>query len=663
MNSMMYTGWIDHTRHQPVYHHLRYRLYVYGIDLGDLDRLDRRLPLFGYNRFRPATINDRDYLDQGPGTIPDKLKRLVEADLPETTLRRIVLVTSPRYFNYVFNPVSFYYCFDAGERFAAAVVEVNNTFGERHVYVLPNPNGSGFPATFEARKQFHVSPFNRVEGIYRFSFGDIRRELDIRIELWRDQQLAFDARLKGTPVPLKPLTHLKVMASQPLIPHLSIPRIYWQAARLKFQRQLTYHPKPIPVSPNTIKRNPPTPIQRQCMKMVFRVLEAARVGSLKVILPGHESRTFGDLRSDRPVILRINDYGFFWRVATAGDIGFGEAFMAGEWESDDVTGVVRFFIRNRETIKDGRFRSTVLAKAVDLAVHLARSNTLPGTRRNIRRHYDLSNAFFKTFLDPTMLYSCGLFETPEDSLETAQINKIRRLIEMTRIQPGDHVLDIGCGWGGFAIEAARRTGCRVTGITVSRAQHLEATRRVRAAGLSNRITIRLIDYRKLRGRFDKIVSIEMLEAVGHRFFGTFFSACDRLLAPNGLVALQTITIPDPDYDRYRREVDWIQKHIFPGGLLPSVAILTQAMANHSALTVERLDNIGIHYAKTLRHWRQRFVEKEERVADLGFDKTFRRKWLYYLSSCEAGFAERVLGDVQMLLTRPGNSSLPADTSP
>lgn len=201
---MMYTGWIDHTRHQPVYHHLRYRLYLYGIELGELDHLDRHLPLFGYNRFRPATINDRDYLDQGPGTIPGKLKRLIDTDVPEVTLGRIVLVTSPRYFNYIFNPVSFYYCFDAGDRLAAAVVEVNNTFGERHVYVLPNPNGNGFPATFETRKRFHVSPFNRVEGIYRFSFGDIRRELDIRIELWRDQQMAFDARLKEAPFPLRP---------------------------------------------------------------------------------------------------------------------------------------------------------------------------------------------------------------------------------------------------------------------------------------------------------------------------------------------------------------------------------------------------------------------------------------------------------------------------
>lgn len=660
MKSKIFVGHVEHTRLLPVHHQLKYRVYVYGIDLSELEALDRRLPLFGYNRFRPTAINDRDYLDPRTERISDKLRRWVESEVPGASIRRMILVTSPRYFNYVFNPVSFYYCYDADERLIAAVTEVNNTFGERHVYVLPTQNGRHYPARFEAEKRFHVSPFNTVTGRYHFSFSDIRKELDINIELWRNRERTFHAKLRGRPLALTPLNHLKTLVTHPLIPHLTIPRIYWQAARLKFQKHLTYHPKPVPVSSRTIRKNPPTPIQRQCMRFLLKALESATKGRLLLRLPGGRPFDFGDLSEKKPVQLRINDYRFFSRVVKGGDIGFGEAFMAKEWDSDDVTGVVRFFIRNRDTIRDGQFRSTLPAKAVDAVMHFARRNTLVGSRRNIRRHYDLSNAFFETFLDDTLAYSCGIFEHPADSLETAQRNKLHRLMDMARIGPEDHVLEIGCGWGAFAVEAVRRTGCRVTGITVSKAQYDYTLERVRRAGLSDRIEIRLEDYRRVQGRFDKIVSIEMLEAVGHKYFGTFFNCCDRLLKTDGLMALQVITIPDQHYDRYRKECDWIQKHIFPGGLLPSLTVLTQAMTDRSSLMVEKAENIGIHYARTLRRWRKRFKSNEDRVIRLGFDDTFRRKWIYYLASCEAGFAERVLGNLQMLVTREGNRRLPSD---
>lgn len=661
MKSKIYTGTVEHVRYAPVRHELNYRVYVYGIDLSELGALDRRLPLFGHNRLRPVALNDRDYLDQRQEPIADKLYRYLESDAPDAAVSRIVLLTSPRYFNYVFNPVSFYYCFDPAERLAVVVVEVSNTFGERHVYVLPNTNGNGYPAQFETQKQFHVSPFNTVEGHYRFSLADIDRELDIRIELWREGEKTLQARLWGHPRPLTPLNHLRILATRPAIPHLTLPRIYWQAARLKFQRKLTYHPKPIPISDRTIRQSPPSPVERQSMKWILRALEATRFGALVIRLPDGRIHRFGSEDDDRAVELRVTDYRFFTRVAWGGDIGFGEAFMAGEWESDDPTAVVRFFIRNRDTIQDGRSRTTVVARALETAAHFVRRNSLTGSRRNIRRHYDLSNAFFETFLDPTLTYSCGIFSKPDDTLETAQHNKLNRIMDLAMIGPDDHVLEIGCGWGGFAIEAVRRTGCRVTGITISEAQQRRAVERVRSAGLSDRIDIHLTDYRHLRGRFDKIVSIEMLEAVGHRYFGTFFRCCDRLLKPDGLMALQVITIPDQHYQRYRRERDWIQKHIFPGGLLPSLTALTQAMTHHSRLTVERVDNIGIHYAWTLRHWRERFLASEGQVARLGFDRTFRRKWLYYLASCEAGFAERVLGDLQIRIARPGSRQLPPDT--
>jgi cyclopropane-fatty-acyl-phospholipid synthase len=250
-----------------------------------------------------------------------------------------------------------------------------------------------------------------------------------------------------------------------------------------------------------------------------------------------------------------------------------------------------------------------------------------------------------------MSYSCAIFRSPDETLEAAQRNKKHSIIEKAEIAEDDHVLEIGCGWGGFALEAVKKTGCRITGITVSQAQHDYAQRLVSAEGLEEKISVLLCDYRHVTGKFDKIVSIEMLEAVGHRFLGTFFEACDRLLKEGGRVVLQTITVPDQRYDSYRKGVDWIRKHIFPGGHLPSLKALTAAMTSHSKLNIVGVENIGAHYARTLREWRNRFNENIDTLTDMGFDKTFQRKWVYYLACCEGGFAADALGDLQIVLRR------------
>ena len=316
-----------------------------------------------------------------------------------------------------------------------------------------------------------------------------------------------------------------------------------------------------------------------------------------------------------------------------------------------------FFIRNRKTFKDGDFTESLLLRLVEKGRFLARANTLVGSRRNIHRHYDLSNAFFQTFLDDSMAYSCAIFNNLNDTLEKAQQNKYNAIIQKARLDPADHLLEIGCGWGGFAIEAVRQTGCRVTGITISKDQYRLARKRVRDAGMQDRIRILFRDYRLMSGRYDKIVSIEMLEAVGHAYFGTFFKQLDRLLAPEGIAVIQTITIPDQRYEVYRKSHDWIQKHIFPGGLLPCLSILTRAMTRHSTLMVDHAENIGNHYATTLAEWHTRFNAHRNQVSQLGFDRIFQRKWAYYLGSCEAGFREGALGNLQLVLTREGNTSL------
>lgn len=621
--------------------------------------MDQRLPLFGYNRSRPVSLHDGDYLDDGPGTIREKLASRLAKEVDTEAIDRVVMVTSPRLLGYVFNPVSFYYCFDKIGGLLATVAEVNNTYGEKHVYTLPATNGNrhGFPAQFQTDKAFHVSPYNTMGGHYDFTFGDIRRELDISLDLHREGEHILKAHLQGNARSLTPWNHLKTLVKNPIMPLLTIPRIYWEAFKLRFKRKLTFHDKPVPSSALTIRRLPATRIQKYFQGLIQKLLEKADQRSLRVTLPDGKAVNYGSAGSTAPVHLRVNDYRFFSRVALGADIGLGEAFMYDEWDTDDIPGALGFFIKNRPTLNDGNLKGALLQRLLEKMRFLARANTLIGSRRNIHEHYDLSNDFFQTFLDDTMAYSSAIFEKPGDDLETAQRNKFWRIIKKLRLQPEDHLLEIGCGWGGFAIEAARQTGCRVTGITISEEQYDLARERVREAGLEDRIEILFRDYRKMEGQFDKIVSIEMLEAVGHAFYRSFFEQLDRLLKPEGIAVLQTITIPDQRYEAYRKSHDWIQKHIFPGGLLPSLTILTQTMTRHTGLMVDHVENIGDHYATTLAKWHRRFKANREQVTAMGFDRVFQRKWAYYLGSCEAGFRERVLGTLQLVLTREGNSSL------
>ncbi|MFZ5570293.1 MAG: DUF1365 family protein [Thermodesulfobacteriota bacterium] len=665
MKSRICIGKVTHRRLAPREHSFSYPIYVYALHLSELETLDRTNFLFGHNRFRPVRINDRDYLDHGEGDIRTKLLRHLASRGVTAAIGDIVLVTAARYWNYVFNPVSFYFCHAPGGDPVCVLAEVNNTYGERHLYILTDPLARDTDGclVFSTPKEFHVSPFNPVDGEYRFRFADIREKLDIQIQLFRRGCMVFFARLSGDFQPLTPLQLLKTLVRYPARPHLSIPRIYREAFRLYFHKKMSFHDKPVPRSPMTIRVLPPTALQRLCMRIILGILRRINSGSLILRMPDGGELRLGPMTAEA-ARMDIRDYRFFSRTAlTGGDIGLGEAYTAGEWDSPDLVKVFKVLIDNRDALADGNFATALFFRLKERSDHVTRRNTLTGSRKNIRDHYDLSNDFYRLFLGDTMVYSCARYQSPEESLEDAQCNKLRNLMEKARIQAGDHVLEIGCGWGSFAIEAARLSGCRVTGITVSKAQHDYAVRRVQEEGLSDQIRILLRDYRRMEGRFDKIVSIEMLEAVGHENFGRFFGVCEQLLKPAGLLVLQTITIPDFQYDQYRRERDWIQKHIFPGGLLPSLTVLSRAMSRHSRFVIEHAENIGIHYARTLADWRRRFLANRESVSRLGFDSTFQRKWNYYLSICQAGFEKRVLGDLQLVLSRPGNPSLPTPFQP
>lgn len=373
-------------------------------------------------------------------------------------------------------------------------------------------------------------------------------------------------------------------------------------------------------------------------------------GGLQVRESGLTTR-FGERAGPR-ADLEVVDPRFWTALVRGGDLGAAEAYMDGWWDSHDLAVLVRLMARNRDVMLGLSGTLATLHGWGAKLYHWGRDNTRIGSRRNIEEHYDLSNDFFALFLDESMTYSCALFETPEATLLEAQVAKIDRLCRKLQLKESDHLLEIGTGWGGLAIHAASVYGCRVTTTTISSEQHAEACRRVRAAGLEGQIEVLLKDYRDLEGRYDKIVSVEMIEAVGHRWVPKFFAACSQLLWADGLMALQAITIADRNYEAARDRVDFIQRYIFPGGAIPSVASLSQAVARASELTPLHTEDLGLHYARTLRLWRQSFEAHRDEILALGFSPRFLRCWRYYFCYCEGGFRERVIGNVQMLLAGP-----------
>lgn len=642
-----------HARGWPVRHTFAYPVYFYALDLDELPELGRSL-LFGHNRLALAAVHDRDYLHPGPEPMRQKVLACLGLEATPERLGRVMLVTSARFLGYVFNPVSFFYCHRPDGELMAALAFVNNTFGESHLYTLKEPLEPlrGYAAHFRCAKAFHVSPFFDRQGFYDFHLGIPGDTLDLLIHLTRDGEQVFAARLTGSG---RELTHgnlLRTICRQPFSALITVPRITWEAAKLYYRKKLPVHHKPNPDSPDTIRFIPPSRFQRLAMNAVLKVFAHLHTGGLKLTLPDRRELSYG--AAGDPVAVTVRNYDFFRRIATRGDVGLGEAYMAGDWSCAEPTAFLKLLAGNADQLEQAGNRFTsALGRAADWLLHRRRANTVAGSRRNIRAHYDLSNEFFQQFLDESMTYSCGVFSHPSDSLEQAQQNKIAAILRQAQIGAEHHVLEVGCGWGAFAIAAARQTGCRVTGITVSEAQFELAVARVRAAGLQDRIEIKLCDYRQIEGQFDRIVSIEMLEAVGHQYLGAYFHALDRALKPNGRIVIQVITIPDQRYERYCRGTDFIKKHIFPGGHLPSLGALAAAAGQHSGLTIHAATNIGEDYALTLNAWRRRFLEAGAKIRKLGFDDEFIRKWEYYFCYCEAGFATRLTNNLQLVMRRVG----------
>ena len=394
-------------------------------------------------------------------------------------------------------------------------------------------------------------------------------------------------------------------------------------------------------------------------KIILGMLQKMNKGHVELTLPSGETLTWGDGKFPVHAKVTIHSNEFFKRCMLYGDVGFGECYVDGLWDTPDITKVISWFLLNVDdapTISGSRIKLWVV-NAMKFANKLSdatRANTKIGSKKNISAHYDLNNEFFSLFLDPTMTYSAAYFKNPEMSLEDAQYEKYKALAERVKLKSTDHVLEIGTGWGGNAIYMARNYGCTVTTTTISEEQYKLATERVAKEGLADKITVLLKDYRELDGAYDKIVSIEMLEAVGAKFLETYFAKCYSLLKKDGLLGLQVITCPDSRYENLKKGVDWIQKHIFPGSLLPSVGAINTAVNNTSDMTLVNLEDMGLHYGKTLRLWFEAFNENWYRIKEINFDETFRRKWNYYLCYCEAAFNMRNINVMQLVYSRPNN---------
>jgi cyclopropane-fatty-acyl-phospholipid synthase len=396
-------------------------------------------------------------------------------------------------------------------------------------------------------------------------------------------------------------------------------------------------------------------IESLARRLVLQRLKQLRYGELRII-DGPEALRFGSSTSDPSlrVTVEVLSQQFYVEVAFGGTVGVGGAYIDGHWRCDQLTDLVRLFVLNRDAMNGLDRRWATLRAPLMRAVHWMNRNTRSGSARNIAAHYDLGNDLYQLMLDETMAYSCGIFTAPHSTLTEASRAKFDAVCRKLDLRPGDHLLEIGTGWGGMAVHAAQHYGCRVTTTTISREQYAYTRALVDKLGLRDHVTLLQEDYRTLDGQYDKLVSIEMIEAVGARFLDTYLAKCASLLKGSGAMLLQAITIQDQFYRQALRSVDYIQRYVFPGSFIPSVSAITDSVRRVTDFKLFHLEDIGPHYVRTLATWRKNFFDHISEVRRLGYSDHFVRMWEFYLSYCEGGFAERALGDVQMLLTKPGS---------
>ena len=651
-------GGVMHSRLHQQKHHFNYKVFFARFDIDRIGELDGGTKLFSVDRFNLLSLRTSDFLQYGEGSLREKVEfQLLKHGITETPTR-IELISGLRLLGYAFTPVSFFLCYrETGELYAIQAF-VNNTFSESHVYVLSNAEKleksvRGITATYQrftCKKDFHVSPFFGLDWNYEFLIRSDREGVDLWVNLDRDGNAEFYSELFGDVVRFGDREITNLLVRYPFAAVLNLPRIMIQAAKLRW-KGLPVFTRPEPTSSDTVRRRPPSMLQRFCMTGCDRILSQIPNGRLAVTLPGNLTHTYGPEDSELTADISISDLSLFTDILLHGDIGFGDAYVRGAWSSSNLTGLLKLAAVNSQIMSSRYANAHWLSRPVRLLKKYLRRNSKLGSQRNIYAHYDLGNDFYRLMLDETMSYSSALFENAEESLESAQHRKIDRLLDGLGLNADSHLLEIGSGWGELAKRAAERFGCRVTSITISNQQLEFARNKVAEAGLGKLVNIEFKDYRDLEGRFDAVVSVEMIEAVGREYLRGFILKCSKLLKPGGRFALQTITMADSKYEEYCGSQDWIQRHIFPGGHLPSLTHLRSIFSEDTDLILTNTFQMGTSYRETIRRWRQRFFENIDSVKDLGFDDRFIRMWEYYLCYCEVGFDTGLIDDVQLLLVK------------
>ncbi len=657
-------GVVSHRRHGPIDHRLKHGVYQWLVDLDHLPRL--RGPLAKVAHFSAA-----DHLGDPEQSIKDNVLHFARTHgvaLPAQT--QVVMLANARVLGYVFDPISVFWSLDAHtSEIVCVVAEVHNTYGERHAYLL-DPDASGIADT---DKTFYVSPFYDLTGRYRLHFLLRPDRVSVTVNLHRNGDTQskpdFAANFFGKPEPVTRRGVLSQLARHPLMSQqvsalIRVHGIYLWAKGLPVQARPNHQPQEGIVMTQTdtqleraddatpiMTQVPSAPARAAIARKLFQY--AASLVPVRVLWP--DGRLTGCADETAPVFELVDPDQYFARLARDFKIGFGEAYMAGDWRpaaGHDLADVLAPFaakLTHLVPVPLQKFRAIA-----DLRAPRVRHNTLDGAKSNIEAHYDLSNDLFQRFLDPSMTYSSALFEAPEPpfngDLEAAQHRKIDSILDMAGVREGSRVLEIGSGWGSLIVRAAQR-GAHVTSITLSSEQLALAQETVDRAGFTDQVDLHLSDYREVDGEFDSIVSVEMIEAVGYKFWPTYFQTIDRLLAPSGSAAIQSITMSHEQMIRTQRSHSWILKYIFPGGVVPSLRGIDEVLEEHTQLEVTHNLSFGKHYAETLKRWRARFDENWDDISQHGFDERFRRMWEFYLGYCEAGFRVEYISVNQLQMQR------------
>lgn len=642
--SHLFQGYIYHKRFSPKTHEFSHKYSLFQINLNK-NKLRGNI-LFSFNSFNVFSIYENEFLYPGNETLWIKANHLLRQNNYKEA-HKIILLTNPKFFSATFNPISFFLCYDQESEYPEVIIaEVHNTFKEKHLYFLSNPKDCETNLSFTHQKEFHVSPFFNKQGNYKFKFKINSDDFFCKIDYWVEDKLMLTASFNGIKQGLSKMSLLKIALVSGY--HIASPmlRILYQAFNLHFLKKIPIQAKPNLSHKNSFNYKKANFFQKLNMFFVFNWLKKLDNGKLKLVLPDGTRKTFGKTGQDN-VNIEILNYEFFTDIAWQADLGFAKAYLKNFCQVNNLKSLFKIFVKNSKNIHQQSSFYSFLGHIIAYLSHLRNKNNLKNSKNNIQAHYDLGNDFFSLFLDSSKLYSSGYFPLKASSLSEAQQIKTKKLIDLLDIKANDaHILEIGSGWGYIACELAKKYGCKVTTITLSQEQKKYVEEKVVSENLQDLVTVKIKDYRLLKQKYDGIISVEMIEAVGKEYINDYFKICSNCLKENAKFVLQAITIESSYYSNYSKNKDFIQEFIFPGGHLFTKEILNSVSAKYKLKEIHS-ESIGKHYAKTLNCWESNFLNKLPEIKALGFDERFIKTWLYYFNYCEIGFQDGYIDTYQI----------------